>query len=70
MVSAFAEFERDLIRERVKAGLDRAREEGTKHGRPAIDDATIAELNKARYKQGRKGPSDSDTSVGPRAEEG
>lgn len=50
MVSAFAEFERDLIRERVKAGLDRAREEGTKLGRPAIDDATISELNKARYK--------------------
>jgi len=50
MVSAFAEFERDLIRERVKAGLDRARADGTKLGRPAIDDQTIEELNKARYK--------------------
>ena len=50
MVSAFAEFERDLIRERVKAGLDRARAEGTRLGRPAVDNDTIAELNKARYK--------------------
>jgi DNA invertase Pin-like site-specific DNA recombinase len=37
MVSAFAEFERDLIGERVKAGLDRARAEGIALGRPRID---------------------------------
>lgn len=30
----FAEFERDLISERTKAGLDRARAEGKKLGRP------------------------------------
>jgi DNA invertase Pin-like site-specific DNA recombinase len=34
MVGAFAEFERSLIRERVKLGLKRAREEGKKLGRP------------------------------------
>ena len=31
---ALAEYERELIRERVKAGLDRARRNGTKLGRP------------------------------------
>ncbi len=32
---AFAEFERSLIRERVKAGLDRAKRNGVKLGRPS-----------------------------------
>ena len=32
--SAFAEFERDIIRERTLLGLDRARKEGKKLGRP------------------------------------
>jgi len=31
---ALAEYERELIRERVRAGLDRARRNGTKLGRP------------------------------------
>ena len=34
MLGVFAEFERELIRERVCAGLARARETGTKSGRP------------------------------------
>jgi DNA invertase Pin-like site-specific DNA recombinase len=34
MLGVFAEFERALIRERVCAGLARAREKGTKSGRP------------------------------------
>jgi len=34
--SALAEFERDLIRERTKAGLTAARGRGRKGGRPAI----------------------------------
>ena len=34
MLGVFAEFERALIRERVCAGLARAREQGTKSGRP------------------------------------
>lgn len=33
MISAFAEFERDIISERVKAGLSRAKSEGKKLGR-------------------------------------
>lgn len=35
-ISAVAEFERSLIAERVKAGLDRAKANGTKLGRPRV----------------------------------
>jgi DNA invertase Pin-like site-specific DNA recombinase len=35
MLGVFAEFERSLIRERVMAGLARARRQGTKSGRPS-----------------------------------
>ena len=34
MLSTFAEFERDIIRERVKAGIATARQKGKPHGRP------------------------------------
>ena len=34
IISAFAQFERDMIRERTMAGLDRARKQGKKLGRP------------------------------------
>ena len=34
MLSIFAEFERDIIRERVKAGIANARAKGKRHGRP------------------------------------
>lgn len=37
MMGVFAEFERAMIRERVKAGLARAREEGTRLGRRPIE---------------------------------
>ncbi len=36
MMGVFAEFERSMIRERVKSGLDRARAQGTTLGRPTI----------------------------------
>lgn len=36
IVSAMAEFERDLIRERVKAGLEHAKKSGVKLGRPSL----------------------------------
>ncbi len=36
MMGVFAEFEREMIRERVAAGLDRARAKGKKLGRPGI----------------------------------
>ena len=34
LLSVFAEFERDILRERVKAGIAQARKRGTRHGRP------------------------------------
>jgi DNA invertase Pin-like site-specific DNA recombinase len=37
---AFAEFERTMIRQRIKAGLKRAVAQGVKLGRPKIDGAT------------------------------
>ncbi len=40
MLGVFAEFEREMIRERVNAGLARAREKGTKSGRPIGRPAT------------------------------
>ena len=39
MMGVFAEFERAMIRERVLAGLARAREQGTKLGRRRLEDA-------------------------------
>lgn len=34
LLAVFAEFEREILRERVKAGIAQAREEGRPHGRP------------------------------------
>jgi len=36
VTGAFAEFEREMIRSRVNAGLDRARAKGTRLGRPPV----------------------------------
>lgn len=38
MLAVFAEFERDIIQQRTKAGLEAARKRGRIGGRPAIDD--------------------------------
>ncbi len=46
MLSTFAEFERDIIRERVKAGIASAREKGKAHGRPQTASLKIAEIKK------------------------
>src|SRR6201987_3732952 len=34
LLAIFAEFEREILRERVKAGIAQARRRGTRHGRP------------------------------------
>lgn len=34
LLAVFAEFEREILRERVRAGLDHARQQGTRLGRP------------------------------------
>jgi len=46
MLSAFAEFERDCIRERVRSGLRNAKAKGKRLGRPrvALDASTVARL--------------------------
>ncbi|MDE2019902.1 MAG: recombinase family protein, partial [Patescibacteria group bacterium] len=36
-LAAVAEFERELIRERVKAGIKAARDKGRKMGRPKVE---------------------------------
>ena len=41
MLAVFAEFERNMIRERTMAGLEVAREKGRKGGRPRMDEATV-----------------------------
>jgi putative DNA-invertase from lambdoid prophage Rac len=35
MLAVFAEFERDILRDRVRAGIAQAKKEGRPHGRPA-----------------------------------
>jgi DNA invertase Pin-like site-specific DNA recombinase len=40
LFGALAEFERDLIRERVQAGLKSARARGRKGGRPGVPEET------------------------------
>jgi DNA invertase Pin-like site-specific DNA recombinase len=34
LLAVFAEFEREILRERVRAGLDHARQQGKRVGRP------------------------------------
>jgi len=41
MISAFAEFERAIIRERVKAGMEKAQAKGKLIGRPKIPSFTL-----------------------------
>ncbi|MGK7345044.1 MAG: recombinase family protein [Candidatus Nitrospinota bacterium M3_3B_026] len=36
LLGAFAQFERELIRERVRAGIANARAKGKRHGRPGV----------------------------------
>ena len=52
MISAFAQFERDIISERVKSGIDRARSQGKRLGRPPRPDAQKQEIQ-LLYKKNR-----------------
>jgi DNA invertase Pin-like site-specific DNA recombinase len=47
MLGVFAEFERSMIRERVRSGLARARAAGTKLGRPPITAETEKAIREA-----------------------
>ena len=46
LLAVFAEFERDILRERVRAGLDHARQNGKRLGRPATAVLHTAEIRK------------------------
>jgi DNA invertase Pin-like site-specific DNA recombinase len=51
MMGVFAEFERAMIQERVRAGLLRAKAEGKKFGRPRIAGDKEAKIRKALEKR-------------------
>ena len=48
MLAVFAEFERDILRDRVKAGIDQARKDGKPHGRPSTVGKLAAEMKRLR----------------------
>jgi DNA invertase Pin-like site-specific DNA recombinase len=52
MTGAFAEFERSMIRQRVRAGLKRAVEQGTKLGRPRVS-PSIEKRIQSHLRQGK-----------------
>jgi DNA invertase Pin-like site-specific DNA recombinase len=55
MMGVFAEFERAMIQERVRAGLARARSEGKRLGRPRIAPELEERIKKALATPGRPG---------------
>lgn len=54
MMGVFAEFERSMIRERVMAGLARAKAEGTRLGRHKIEEADPKKAQAVRELLGKK----------------
>jgi DNA invertase Pin-like site-specific DNA recombinase len=48
VIGAVAEFEKDIIRERVKAGLANARRKGKKLGRPPMSDGLLEKAKALR----------------------
>ena len=50
MMGVFAEFERSMISERVKAGLARTKAKGTKLGRPTVSPDTEGRIRELRSK--------------------
>jgi putative DNA-invertase from lambdoid prophage Rac len=52
LLAVFAEFERDILRERVKAGIAQSRAKGKPHGRPATT-AAKRQRAQALWEQGK-----------------
>ena len=50
IVGAVAEFEKDIIRERVKAGLKNAKAKGKKLGRPTTPKVVVQQIEKLKQK--------------------
>ena len=55
MMGVFAEFERAIVQERVRAGLKRAKSEGKQLGRPRIAPELEERIRKALATPGRPG---------------
>src|SRR5262249_4929139 len=53
MMGVFAEFERAMLQERVRAGLKRAKSEGKRLGRPPLAPALVERIREALNKPGR-----------------
>lgn len=50
IAAVIAEFERDLIRERIIAGMENAKAKGKRLGRPAISEETVNEIKRLKEK--------------------
>ena len=48
MLAVFAEFERDILRDRVKAGIEQARKDKKPHGRPMTAGKLVPEMKQLR----------------------
>jgi putative DNA-invertase from lambdoid prophage Rac len=48
MLAVFAEFERDILRDRVRAGIAQARKEGKPHGRPRTAARLVGQMRELR----------------------
>jgi DNA invertase Pin-like site-specific DNA recombinase len=55
MLGVFAEFERSIIQERVRAGLARAKAAGKRLGRPSLPQETTDAIRAALSQEGRPG---------------
>jgi DNA invertase Pin-like site-specific DNA recombinase len=55
MMGVFAEFERAMIQERVRAGLARVKAEGKQLGRPKVDKETETAIRNALARKDRPG---------------
>ena len=64
LLAVFAEFEREILRERVRAGLAHARENGKRLGRPPLEDQKSVEARKL-FRQGITHSSTSATTSSP-----
>lgn len=53
VVGAMAEFERSLIKERTRAGLDAARAQGHTGGRPSVVNDDVLTVARARRAKGQ-----------------
>ena len=55
VLSSVAEFERELLRSRVRAGLDQARRNGKRLGRPPLKTLTAKEVRQLRRERREEG---------------